>query len=141
MSIIDNSIQFDTNGKLVHLLGISGVSTQQMDMILQLAAQFIDVNGRLQKSKNLDDMSIANLFFEPSTRTRNAFEIAAKRSSANTINVDVINSSIKKNESLLDTLKTLKAMQVDMFVLRHRQNGMPHYIAKNISNITVATLL
>jgi aspartate carbamoyltransferase catalytic subunit len=67
-------------------------------------------------------MSIANLFFEPSTRTRNTFEIAGKRTSANIINVDLANSATKKNESLLDTMHTLKAMQIDMFVIRHKQS-------------------
>ena len=82
-------------------------------------------------------MSVANLFFEPSTRTRNTFEIAGKRTSANIINVDLANSATKKNESLLDTMHTLKAMQIDMFVIRHKQNGLPHYVAENLQDVSI----
>ena len=82
-------------------------------------------------------MSVANLFFEPSTRTRNTFEIAAMRSSANVINVDLANSALKKNEALMDTMQTLKAMQIDMFVIRHKQSGLPHHIAQNIKGVSI----
>jgi aspartate carbamoyltransferase catalytic subunit len=71
------------------------------------------------------------------TRTRNTFEIAAMRSSANVINVDLANSALKKNEDLLDTMHTLQAMQIDMFVVRHKQSGLPHYVAENLNNITI----
>jgi len=98
---------------------------------------FIDKKGNLQKSKILRDMSVANLFFEPSTRTRNTFEIAAKRTSAKTINVDLANSATKKNETLMDTMHTLKAMQIDMFVIRHKQNGLPHHVAENIEGVSI----
>ncbi|HAU20311.1 MAG TPA: aspartate carbamoyltransferase catalytic subunit, partial [Gammaproteobacteria bacterium] len=97
----------------------------------------IDDAGNLKKSKALDDMSVANLFFEPSTRTRNTFEIAGKRTSANIINVDLANSATKKNESLLDTMHTLKAMRIDMFVIRHKQSGLPHHVAENLQGVAV----
>ncbi|MBA5249694.1 MAG: aspartate carbamoyltransferase catalytic subunit [Gammaproteobacteria bacterium] len=135
--LISNDIQLDSSGKLIHLLGLEGLSKQHLTHILDVADGLIDDKGNLKKSKALDDMSIANLFFEPSTRTRNTFEIAGKRTSANIINVDLANSATKKNESLLDTMHTLKAMQIDMFVIRHKQSGLPHYVAENISNTAI----
>ncbi|KAA0444249.1 MAG: aspartate carbamoyltransferase catalytic subunit [Candidatus Thioglobus sp.] len=134
---INNDIQLNSSAKLVHLLGLEGLSKQHLTHILDVADGLIGANGRLKKSKALDDMSIANLFFEPSTRTRNTFEIAGKRTSANIINVDLANSATKKNESLLDTMHTLSAMQIDMFVIRHKQSGMPHYVAENIDNVAI----
>ncbi|HBN58366.1 MAG TPA: aspartate carbamoyltransferase catalytic subunit, partial [Gammaproteobacteria bacterium] len=104
---------------------------------LDIADGLIDDAGNLKKSKALDDMSVANLFFEPSTRTRNTFEIAGKRTSANIINVDLANSATKKNESLLDTMHTLKAMRIDMFVIRHKQSGLPHHVAENLQGVAV----
>ncbi len=120
-NLISNDVQLDDSGKLIHLLGLEGLSKYHLTHILDRADNLIDPSGHLKKSKALDDMSVANLFFEPSTRTRNTFEIAAMRSSANVINVDLDNSAIKKNEALLDTMHTLKAMQIDMFVIRHKQ--------------------
>ena len=130
---ISNESQLNSNGRLVHLLGLKGLPKNQLEKILDVADGLIDSKGNLQKSKILRDMSVANLFFEPSTRTRNTFEIAAKRTSAKTINVDLANSATKKNETLMDTMHTLKAMQIDMFVIRHKQNGMPHHVAENIA--------
>jgi aspartate carbamoyltransferase catalytic subunit len=71
------------------------------------------------------------LFFEPSTRTRNTFELAARRCGATVINIDIKNSATKKNESLIDTIKTLEAMQIDIFIVRHKLKGLPHRVAKN----------
>ena len=102
-----------------------------------MAGDLLDQKFKLQKSKILRDMSVANLFFEPSTRTRNTFEIAAKRTSAKTINVDLANSATKKNETLMDTMHTLKAMQIDMFVIRHQQNGLPHRVAENLEGVSI----
>ena len=135
--LISNDIQLDSSGKLIHLLGLKGLSKNQLTHILDVADNLINDQGNLKKSKVLDDMSVANLFFEPSTRTRNTFEIAAMRSSANVINVDLANSALKKNEDLLDTMHTLQAMQIDMFVIRHKQSGLPHYVAENIENIAI----
>ena len=134
---ISNDAQLDPNDQLIHLLGLEGLSKQHITHILDVADSLLDEQGNLQKSKALDDMSVANLFFEPSTRTRNTFEIAAKRNSAKVINVDLANSALKKNEALMDTMQTLKAMQIDMFVIRHKQNGLPHHVAENLSGVAI----
>ena len=134
---ISNAVQLDPSGKLIHLLGLEGLSKEHLNHILDVAENLIDSDGKLKKSKALDNMSIANLFFEPSTRTRNTFEIAAKRTSANVINVDLENSATKKNESIIDTMQTLKAMQIDMFVIRHKQNGLPHLVAESIDDVSI----
>ena len=136
-NLISNNIQLNPAGKLIHLLGLEGLGKNHLTHILDIADGLIDDAGNLKKSKALDDMSIANLFFEPSTRTRNTFEIAGKRTSANIINVDLANSATKKNESLLDTMRSLKAMQIDMFVIRHKQNGLPHHVAQNLNNVAI----
>ena len=134
---ISNDAQLNSDGRLVHLLGLEGLPKNQIEKILSVADDLLDQKFKLQKSKILRDMSVANLFFEPSTRTRNTFEIAAKRTSAKTINVDLANSATKKNETLMDTMQTLKAMQIDMFVIRHQQNGLPHRVAENLSLIHI----
>ena len=134
---ISNDAQLNSNGRLIHLLGLEGLSKNHIEKILNVADDLLDDKGNLQKSKILRDMSVANLFFEPSTRTRNTFEIAAKRTSAKTINVDLENSATKKNETLMDTMHTLKAMQIDMFVIRHKQNGLPHRVAENIKGVSI----
>jgi len=134
---ISNESQLNSAGRLIHLLGLKDLPKKQLEKILDVADGLIDKKGNLQKSKILRDMSVANLFFEPSTRTRNTFEIAAKRTSAKTINVDLVNSATKKNETLMDTMRTLKAMQIDMFVIRHKQNGLPHHVAENIEGVSI----
>ena len=134
---ISNQLQQNSKGRLIHLLGLDGLPKKQLEKILDVADDHIDKNGNLQKSKILRDMSVANLFFEPSTRTRNTFEIAAKRTSAKTINVDLANSATKKNETLMDTMHTLKAMQIDMFVIRHKQNGLPHHVVENMDGVSI----
>jgi aspartate carbamoyltransferase catalytic subunit len=103
---ISNDSQLDSKGRLSHLLGLKGLPKKQLEKILDVADDHVDKKGKLQKSKILRDMSVANLFFEPSTRTRNTFEIAGKRTSAKTINVDLANSATKKNETLMDTMHT-----------------------------------
>ncbi|MDB3893497.1 aspartate carbamoyltransferase catalytic subunit [Candidatus Thioglobus sp.] len=135
--LISNQAQLDDSGKLIHLLGLEGLSKSHLISILDKADNLIDSKGNLKKSKALDDMSVANLFFEPSTRTRNTFEIAAMRSSANVINVDLANSALKKNEALMDTMRTLKAMQIDMFVIRHKQSGLPHHVAQYLEGVSI----
>jgi len=134
---ISNDAQLNSDGRLIHLLRLEGLSKNHIEKILNVADDLLDDKGNLQKSKILRDMSVANLFFEPSTRTRNTFEIAAKRTSAKTINVDLENSATKKNETLMDTMHTLKAMQIDMFVIRHKQNGLPHRVAENIKGVSI----
>ena len=135
--LISNQAQLDDSGKLIHLLGLEGLPKSHLISILDKADNLIDSTGNLKKSKALDDMSVANLFFEPSTRTRNTFEIAAMRSSANVINVDLANSALKKNEALMDTMHTLKAMQIDMFVIRHKQSGLPHHVAQYLEGVSI----
>jgi len=134
---ISNGAQLNSDGRLIHLLGLEGLPKNQIEKILSVADDLLDQKFKLQKSKILRDMSVANLFFEPSTRTRNTFEIAAKRTSAKTINVDLANSATKKNETLMDTMHTLKAMQIDMFVIRHQQNGLPHRVAENLKGVSI----
>ena len=134
---ISNDAQLNSDGRLIHLLGLEGLPKKQIEKILTVADDLLDQKFKLQKSKILRDMSVANLFFEPSTRTRNTFEIAAKRTSAKTINVDLANSANKKNETLMDTMHTLKAMQIDMFVIRHQQNGLPHRVAENLEGVSI----
>ena len=134
---ISNGAQLNSDGRLIHLLGLEGLPKNQIEKILIVADDLLDQKFKLQKSKILRDMSVANLFFEPSTRTRNTFEIAAKRTSAKTINVDLANSATKKNETLMDTMHTLKAMQIDMFVIRHQQNGLPHRVAENLEGVSI----
>jgi len=134
---ISNGAQLNSDGRLIHLLGLKGLPKNQIEKILSVADDLLDQKFKLQKSKILRDMSVANLFFEPSTRTRNTFEIAAKRTSAKTINVDLANSATKKNETLMDTMHTLKAMQIDMFVIRHQQNGLPHRVAENLEGVSI----
>ena len=134
---ISNDVQINSTGRLIHLLGLEGLPKNQIEKILNIAGDLLDQKFKLQKSKILRDMSVANLFFEPSTRTRNTFEIAAKRTSAKTINVDLANSATKKNETLMDTMHTLKAMQIDMFVIRHQQNGLPHRVAENLEGVSI----
>ncbi|MBT3277424.1 aspartate carbamoyltransferase catalytic subunit [Candidatus Thioglobus sp.] len=135
--LISNQSQLDDSGKLIHLLGLENLPKSYLIDILDKADSLIDNKGRLKKSKALDDMSVANLFFEPSTRTRNTFEIAAMRSSANVINVDLANSALKKNEALMDTMHTLKAMQIDMFIIRHKQSGLPHHVAQHLEGVSI----
>jgi len=134
---ISNDAQLSSTGRLIHLLGLEGLPKNQIEKILNVAGDLLDQKFKLQKSKILRDMSVANLFFEPSTRTRNTFEIAAKRTSAKTINVDLANSATKKNETLMDTMHTLKAMQIDMFIIRHQQNGLPHRVAENLEGVSI----
>lgn len=119
------------------MLNLHSLNKEQIMDIISQANKLIDNNGNLLKSKALDDKSIANLFFEPSTRTRNTFEIAAKRSSAKVINVDTENSATKKNESILDTMRTLEAMQIDIFVIRHSGDNIAEFIAENTKNVAI----
>ncbi len=134
--MIDNSNQLDKNGKLQHLLGLNGLSKQQILTIIKQADKLI-TNNKLKTTSKLKDIYVANLFFEPSTRTRNTFEIAASRCGANIINVDLANSATKKNETIFDTMQTLEYMQINMFVIRHKTNGMPHKISEKSNNVAI----
>ena len=116
-----------------HLLGIKDLTVDDIHLILDTAAQFKEVINRSQKKvPTLRDVTIANVFFENSTRTRISFELAQKRLSADTINFAASNSSVKKGETLLDTVNNILAMKVDMVVMRHSSVGAPHFISKHV---------
>ena len=127
---IDKRIQFNSDGKLIHFLNIEGLSKDQIIEILDIAENFIETSNK--KNKNLENKTVASLFFEPSTRTKTTFELASKKLSADFINIDIANSSTLKGESIIDMIKTLEAMSCDMFVVRHSISGTPHFIAKEV---------
>ncbi len=116
-----------------HLLGIRELTPQDIQLILDTAKEFKEVLQRpIKKVPSLRDVTIVNLFFENSTRTRISFELAEKRLSADTINFTASSSSVKKGESLLDTVNNILSMKVDMVVMRHSATGAPHFLAKHI---------
>jgi aspartate carbamoyltransferase catalytic subunit len=116
-----------------HLLGIRDLTPNDIGIILDTAVQFKEVLQRpIKKVPALRDISILNLFFENSTRTRISFELAEKRLSADTINFTIGNSSVSKGETLLDTVNNILSMKVDMIVIRHSATGAPHFLAKHI---------
>ena len=124
--------QLNAHGELIHLLSIEGLPEAVLVQILDTAGTFLSVNDReVKKVPLLRGKSVFNLFFENSTRTRTTFEIAAKRLSADVINLDIARSSAAKGESLLDTIANLSAMHADMFVVRHSQSGAPYLIAQH----------
>lgn len=124
--------QLNKHGELIHLLSIEGLPRALIHQILDTAGTFLSVNDReVKKVPLLRGKSVFNLFFENSTRTRTTFEIAAKRLSADVINLDIARSSAAKGESLLDTIANLSAMHADMFVVRHSQSGAPYLIAQH----------
>jgi len=125
--------QLNKHGELQHLLTIDGLPREILTAILDTAAPFTEVAEReVKKLPLLRGKSIFNLFFENSTRTRTTFEIAAKRLSADVVNLNVSTSSTAKGESLLDTVDNLCAMQADMFVVRHAASGAPFLIAQHL---------
>jgi aspartate carbamoyltransferase catalytic subunit len=116
-----------------HLLGIKSLTTEDIELILSTAEQFRDVLNRpIKKVPSLRDITIANLFFENSTRTRISFELAEKRLSADTINFSAAQSSVKKGETLIDTVNNILAMKVDMVVMRHPNPGACVFLANHI---------
>ena len=124
--------QLNKHGELIHLLSIEGLPRAVLTHILDTASTFLAVNDReVKKVPLLRGKSVFNLFFENSTRTRTTFEIAAKRLSADVINLDIAKSSASKGESLLDTIANLSAMHADMFVVRHSESGAPYLIAQH----------
>ncbi|MBX2967302.1 MAG: aspartate carbamoyltransferase catalytic subunit [Cyclobacteriaceae bacterium] len=117
-----------------HLLGIKDITTQDIQLIFETADTFKDVLNRpIKKVPSLRDITIANIFFENSTRTRLSFELAEKRLSADVVNFSASTSSVKKGETLLDTVNNILAMKVDMVVMRHASPGAPHYLARHIN--------
>jgi aspartate carbamoyltransferase catalytic subunit len=124
--------QLNAHGELIHLLTIEGLPPAVVLQILDTAGTFLSVNDRdVKKVPLLRGKSVFNLFFENSTRTRTTFEIAAKRLSADVLNLDIARSSTAKGESLLDTVGNLSAMHADMFVVRHGESGAPYLIAQH----------
>ncbi|HEY9105620.1 MAG TPA: aspartate carbamoyltransferase catalytic subunit [Roseateles sp.] len=124
--------QLNKHGELIHLLSVEGLPRAVIEQILDTAGSFLSVNDReVKKVPLLRGKSVFNLFFENSTRTRTTFEIAAKRLSADVINLDIARSSTAKGETLLDTVANLSAMHADMFVVRHSESGAPHLIAQH----------
>ncbi|HXS53480.1 MAG TPA: aspartate carbamoyltransferase catalytic subunit [Usitatibacter sp.] len=129
----DDSLQVGSDGKLRHLLTTEGLPVETIRRILDTADQFVSVSEReVKKVPLLRGRSVFNVFFESSTRTRTTFEIAAKRLSADVINLNVGASSTSKGETLLDTVFNLQAMDADMFVVRHAQSGAAHLIARHV---------
>ncbi|TAF65565.1 MAG: aspartate carbamoyltransferase catalytic subunit [Cytophagales bacterium] len=117
-----------------HLLGIKDLPTSQIENILTTAREFKEVINRpIKKVPSLRDITIANVFFENSTRTRISFELAEKRLSADIVNFSASTSSVKKGETLLDTVNNILAMKVDMIVIRHSSVGAPHFLARHIN--------
>src|SRR5437764_2584205 len=116
-----------------HLLGIKDLHKEDIEVILSTAKQFKDVLQRpVKKVPSLRDVTIVNLFFENSTRTRMSFELAERRLSADTLNFTASASSVAKGETLLDTVNNILSMKVDMVVMRHSASGAPHFLYKHI---------
>jgi aspartate carbamoyltransferase catalytic subunit len=125
--------QLNAQGELTHLLTLEGLPAPIITQILDTADPFVSIGEReVKKVPLLRGKAIFNLFFENSTRTRTTFEIAAKRLSADVINLNINASSTSKGETLLDTVDNLVAMNADMFVVRHSQSGAPHLIAAHL---------
>lgn len=126
--------QLDEQERLKHFLTIEGLSRALLTEVLDTAERFSPVGERAVKNVPLlRGKTVVNLFFEPSTRTRTTFELAAKRLSADIINLNIAASATTKGESLTDTLRTLEAMQCDMFVVRHQNSGAAAFIAKKVA--------
>ena len=132
-SLLSPHVQVTNQGELRHFLTIEGLSSELLNSILNLADHYIDTQAHVEKKLNtLAGKTIVNLFFEPSTRTRSTFELAAKRLSADSLNLNVNASSATKGESLLDTIFNLEAMHTDIFVIRHPESGAAHFIAQHV---------
>lgn len=129
-----NDLQLTASGQLRHFLTLDGLDEALLTDILDTATSFIEVGERrIKKVPLLRGRTVVNLFFESSTRTRSTFELAAKRLSADVLNLDIKTSATSKGESLSDTLLNLEAMASDMFVVRHSDSGAPHFIARHVT--------
>lgn len=128
---LPSSMQITADGKLKHFLTVEGIPPLMLEEILDRSQQFVALPNKAQvQAPLLRGKTVMNLFFENSTRTRTTFELAAKRLSADLVNLDIRNSSATKGESLLDTIRNLEAMGCDMFVVRHSSSGAAHFIAR-----------
>jgi aspartate carbamoyltransferase catalytic subunit len=130
-----NNPQLNKNGELQHLLSTEGLPAPILRDILDRASSFVNMaeGGEIKKVPLLQGKAVFNIFFENSTRTRTTFEIAAKRLSADVVNLNIGSSSTSKGETLLDTVDNLCAMHADMFVVRHSQSGAVHLIARHVA--------
>ncbi len=129
----NSNLQLDDNGRLRHFLSIEGLDQAILTEILDTAKSFTSVADRpVKKVPILRGKTVANLFFEASTRTRSTFELAEQRLSADILSLNVDTSATAKGESLLDTLQNLEAMQIDMFVIRHQDSGSAHFFAQHV---------
>ena len=129
----NSNLQLDDNGRLRHFLSIEGLDQAILTEILDTAKSFTSVADRpVKKVPILRGKTVANLFFEASTRTRSTFELAEQRLSADILSLNVDTSATVKGESLLDTLQNLEAMQIDMFVIRHQDSGSAHFFAQHV---------
>ena len=127
-------LQLTPDGQLKHLLTLDGLPSRILTQILDTAETFMDVGEReVKKVPLLRGKAIFNLFFEPSTRTRTTFDIAAKRLSADVVTLNIAASSQSKGETVLDTVANLTAMHADMFIVRHSQSGAAHFIARHVA--------
>ena len=127
-------LQLNEQGRLRHFLSLDGLPRELLTEILDTADSFLEVGARaVKKVPLMRGMTVCNVFFENSTRTRTTFELAAKRLSADVITLNVSTSSTSKGETLTDTLRTLEAMAADMFVIRHAESGATHFIAEHVS--------
>lgn len=128
------NIQLNSQGQLKHFLSINGLSKALLTEILDTAESFANLGERaVKKLPLLRGKTLVNLFFENSTRTRATFELAAKRLSADVLNLDISTSSTSKGETLMDTLQNIEAMHADIFVVRHSQSGAAHFIASQVT--------
>jgi aspartate carbamoyltransferase catalytic subunit len=124
--------------KSQHLLGLEGMPGEDIELILETASTFREVLERpIKKVPTLQGMTIANLFFESSTRTRTSFELAERRLSSDVVNFAVAGSSVGKGETLKDTAKNIEAMKVDMVVIRHSAAGAPHFLSKVLQSAII----
>jgi aspartate carbamoyltransferase catalytic subunit len=129
------NLQINADGSLRHLLTLKGLDRSLLVELLDHAQRFVTEPGEAAiRNQSLAGRTVANLFFEPSTRTRASFDLAAKRLGADVLNLDVNTSSRKKGESILDTIYTLQAMQVNIMVVRDASSGVPAYIARHVND-------
>lgn len=128
-------LQLTPEGRLRHLLTLKGLDRERLTALLDRAETYLTPLGEsVVRNRALAGRTVANLFFEPSTRTRASFDLAAKRLGADVLNLDVNTSSRKKGESILDMIYTLQAMQIDVFVVRDASAGVPAYIARHVND-------
>jgi aspartate carbamoyltransferase catalytic subunit len=131
-------VQIDADGRLRHLITLQGLERSHISGMLDRAVELREAfSASGSRPQLLAARTVVNLFFEPSTRTRSSFELAARRLGANVLNFDISGSSTSKGESLEDTLATLEAMQADAFIVRHKENGTPERLARHAQRAAI----